>query len=87
MPTAFQGSKCVRGGLKRSEYQVRARYQIRANALLHDNGRRLRKHDERAARWSEGANCLQGRRDLQGLRVGKVASAGAYIYMCVCVCV
>ena len=22
MPTAFQGSKCVRGGLKRREYQV-----------------------------------------------------------------
>ena len=34
MTTAFQGSKCVRGGLKRREYQVRARYQIRANALL-----------------------------------------------------
>jgi len=34
VPTAFQGSKCVRGGLKRREYQVRARYQIRSNALL-----------------------------------------------------
>jgi len=34
MPTAFQGSQCVRGGIKRREYQVRARYQMRANALL-----------------------------------------------------
>ena len=34
VPTAFQGSKCVRGELKRREYQVKARYQIRANALL-----------------------------------------------------
>jgi len=34
VPTAFQGSKCVHGGLKRREYQVKARCQIRANALL-----------------------------------------------------
>jgi len=34
VPTAFQGSKCVRGGLKRRKYQVKARYQVRANALL-----------------------------------------------------
>jgi len=33
-PTAFQGSKCVRGELKRKKYQVRARYQVRANTLL-----------------------------------------------------
>jgi len=32
----FQASKCVRGELKRRKYQVKARYQIRANALLHD---------------------------------------------------
>ena len=32
MPAAFQGSKRVRGGLKRTEYQVKARYQVRANA-------------------------------------------------------
>ena len=31
VPTAFQGSTCVRGGLQ----GVKARYQIRANALLH----------------------------------------------------
>jgi len=34
VPTAFQGSKCVRGGLERWEYQVKARCQVRANALL-----------------------------------------------------
>jgi len=34
VPTAFQGSKCVLGELKRRKYQVKARYQIRANALL-----------------------------------------------------
>jgi len=34
MPTAFQVSKCVRGGLKRREYQVKAPYQVRANPLL-----------------------------------------------------
>jgi len=32
VPTAFQGSNCVRGGLKRREYQVKAQYQVRANA-------------------------------------------------------
>jgi len=32
---AVQGSKCVRGELKPRNYQVKARYQIRANALLH----------------------------------------------------
>ena len=32
VPTAFQGSKCVRGGLKQREYQVKALYQVRANA-------------------------------------------------------
>jgi len=32
VPTAFQGSKCVRGELKRREYQVKARYQVRATA-------------------------------------------------------
>jgi len=31
VPTAFQGSKCVRKGLKRRKCQVRARYQVRAN--------------------------------------------------------
>ena len=35
VPTAFQSSKCVRGELKRRKYQVRARYQVRANPLLH----------------------------------------------------
>jgi len=34
VPTAFQGSKCVRGELKRRKYQVKARYLIRATALL-----------------------------------------------------
>ena len=34
MPTALQGSKCVRRELKRRKYQVKARYQIRASALL-----------------------------------------------------
>jgi len=34
VPTAFPGSKCVRGELKRRKYQVEARYQGRANALL-----------------------------------------------------
>jgi len=34
VPTAFRGSKRVRGGIKRREYQVKARYQVRANALL-----------------------------------------------------
>jgi len=34
VPTAFQGSKCVRGGLQRTRYQVKARYQVRENALL-----------------------------------------------------
>jgi len=34
VPTAFQGSKCVCGGLKRSQYQVEGRYQVRANACL-----------------------------------------------------
>ena len=34
VPTAFQGSKCVRGELKRRKYHVKARYQIRANALI-----------------------------------------------------
>jgi len=34
MPTAFQGSTCVRGELKRRNYQVKARYQVKANALL-----------------------------------------------------
>jgi len=34
VPTAFQGLKCVRGGLKRRKYQVRARYQVKANPLL-----------------------------------------------------
>jgi len=34
VPTAFQGSKRVRGELKRRKYQVKARYQIRANTLL-----------------------------------------------------
>jgi len=33
VPAAFQGSNCVRGGLKRREYQVKARYQVRANPL------------------------------------------------------
>jgi len=33
-PTAFQGSKCVRGELKRRKYRVKAWYQVRANALL-----------------------------------------------------
>jgi len=37
VPTAFQGSKCVRGELKPRNYQVRARYQVRANALLYRN--------------------------------------------------
>jgi len=31
--TAFQGSKCVRGGLQGTRYHVKARYQIRTNAL------------------------------------------------------
>ena len=35
MPTDFQGSKGVRGGLKQRKYQVKARYQVRANALLY----------------------------------------------------
>ena len=34
VPTAFQGSKCVRGGFQGTWYQVKARYQVRANALL-----------------------------------------------------
>ena len=34
VPTAFQGSKCVRGELKPRKYQVRARYQVWANAFL-----------------------------------------------------
>jgi len=34
VPTAFQGSKCVRRELKRRKYQDRARYQVRANTLL-----------------------------------------------------
>jgi len=34
VPTAFQGSKCVRGGLQGTRHQVKARYQVRANALL-----------------------------------------------------
>ena len=34
VPTAFQGSTCVRGELKRRKYRVKARYQVRANALL-----------------------------------------------------
>jgi len=34
VPTAFQGLKCARGGLKRRTYQVGARYQVRANPLL-----------------------------------------------------
>jgi len=34
VPTAFQGSKFVRGELKPRKYQVRARYQVRTNALL-----------------------------------------------------
>jgi len=33
--TAFQGSKCLRGGLKRSKYEVKARYQVRVNACYH----------------------------------------------------
>jgi len=37
VPIAFQGSKCVRGELKRRMYQVQARYQVRANALLLTN--------------------------------------------------
>jgi len=38
VPTAFQGSKCVCGGgssTRRREYQVKARYQVRANACYH----------------------------------------------------
>ena len=35
VPTAFQGSKCVRGELKRRKYLARARYQVGANAVLH----------------------------------------------------
>jgi len=39
VPTAFQGSKCVRGELlKPRKYQVRARYQVRANTLLSCKG-------------------------------------------------
>ena len=34
MPTAVQGSKCVRRELTQRKYQVRARYQVRANPLL-----------------------------------------------------
>jgi len=34
VPTAIQGSKCVRRELTRRKYQVKARYQVRANALL-----------------------------------------------------
>jgi len=34
VPTTYQGSKCVRRELKRRMYQVRARYQVRANPLL-----------------------------------------------------
>ena len=44
VPTAFQGSKCVRGELKRRKYQVKALYQIRANALL-GRGRTWRLQD------------------------------------------
>jgi len=36
VPTAFQCSKCVRGELKRREYQVKARYQVRADACYCD---------------------------------------------------
>jgi len=41
VPTAFQGLKCARGGLKCRKYQVRARYQVRANPLLRDRVRPL----------------------------------------------
>jgi len=34
VPAAFQGSECVRGELKRRKYQIKARYQVRADALL-----------------------------------------------------
>jgi len=34
VPTAFQVSKCARGGLQGTRYQVKARYQVGANALL-----------------------------------------------------
>jgi len=34
VPTAFQGSNSVRGGSSRGRYQVKARYQVRANPLL-----------------------------------------------------
>jgi len=37
VPTAFQDSKCIRRELKRRQYQVRARYQVRATALLTAN--------------------------------------------------
>jgi len=36
LPTAFQDSTCVRRELKRRKYEVRARYQVRANALLRE---------------------------------------------------
>ena len=34
MLTAFQGSKCVCGELKRRKYRVKARYEVRANTLI-----------------------------------------------------
>jgi len=40
MPTAFQDSNCVRGELKPRKYQVRPRYQVRANALLFKNNKK-----------------------------------------------
>jgi len=76
-PTAFQGSKCVRGGLKRREYQVSARYQVRANALpstyieiLADVGQRARVVDNR----------LRTENNMRGC-----GYINKYIYRCMCV--
>ena len=44
----------MRGGLKRREYQVKARYQVRANALLATNPRhnvRWRRRETPSSRW------------------------------------
>jgi len=64
VPTAFQGFKCVRGGLKQRESPVRARYQIRANAVLVVIIRSMRSRSGSAIlhrRFKDHRNRIRGR--------------------------
>jgi len=55
VPTAFQGSKCVRGELKRRKYQVKVWYQVRANPLLQYIHPLLQvRHERFQLRWRAG---------------------------------